>query len=599
MGKAEVPQTIEWLRGQSKSASCSHPPRARLVVRVGVTGHRPGGLATADTELLDAQVDSILACVRDTALRVAKREVYNEQPACLRVISSLAEGADRLVAQRGLRMGFELQAPLPYPREEYEKDFVSADSRQEFYDLLRQSSGVFEIDGTRQQGASAYLAAGQLLIHHCDVLIAIWDGQPAAGVGGTGQIVAEAVKLGVPVVRIDSHAPHLITYAQSQVPLQGLERTIERMLLPGDSTEEADRTGRSSKRKSREGLRELFFKEKRPCWRSPVYRFFERFVGQGSLKISWRLSKGDPLHDPAVYSHFDWATSLGVFYAELVRSAMLLTQLLAWLAVSAAVLPLFPRFEQFESRFVWCELVSILVIVVIVFMGSRFRWHERWLAYRMIAEQLRVLDYLAPLGHTLPAFRPPAHLDRSDANVNWANWHFRAIVREIGLKSDKVDAQYLTRTAAELRAVLVDQSRFHSSTAHRSHAVHRRLHIAGQTLFYLTLLACALHLWLGKGHQKHERESISSALIIFAAALPAAGAALAGILGHAEFERVSSRSLAMSHGLDSIVRRLDEDPAAKTFAGLGNIAGDAALIMTAEVQDWHVLFKGRPIELPS
>jgi hypothetical protein len=32
---------------------------------------------------------------------------------------------------------------------------------------------------------------------------------------------------------------------------------------------------------------------------------------------------------------------------------------------------------------------------------------------------------------------------------------------------------------------------------------------------------------------------------------------------------------------------------------LGNIAGDAALIMTAEVQDWHVLFKGRPIELPS
>jgi hypothetical protein len=74
---------------------------------------------------------------------------------------------------------------------------------------------------------------------------------------------------------------------------------------------------------------------------------------------------------------------------------------------------------------------------------------------------------------------------------------------------------------------------------------------------------------------------------------------LAGIVGHAEFERVGSRSLAMSHGLDSIVRRLDKDPAAKTFAGLSGIAEEAALNMTEEVQDWHILFKGRPIELPS
>jgi hypothetical protein len=54
----------------------------------------------------------------------------------------------------------------------------------------------------------------------------------------------------------------------------------------------------------------------------------------------------------------------------------------------------------------------------------------------------------------------------------------------------------------------------------------------------------------------------------------------------------------MSVGLDSIETRL-KDPAKDNFAGLSEIAEDAAHMMTAEVQDWHVLFKGRPIELPS
>ena len=54
----------------------------------------------------------------------------------------------------------------------------------------------------------------------------------------------------------------------------------------------------------------------------------------------------------------------------------------------------------------------------------------------------------------------------------------------------------------------------------------------------------------------------------------------------------------MSSGLDSLERRL-QSPATADFASLSQIAEDAAHIMTAEVQDWHVLFKGRPIELPS
>jgi hypothetical protein len=55
----------------------------------------------------------------------------------------------------------------------------------------------------------------------------------------------------------------------------------------------------------------------------------------------------------------------------------------------------------------------------------------------------------------------------------------------------------------------------------------------------------------------------------------------------------------MSLGLNEIVNKLDKESAPGTLEELSKIAEEAAHAMTDEVQDWHVLFKGRPIELPS
>ncbi|MGW4103078.1 hypothetical protein [Streptomyces sp. NPDC004976] len=45
----------------------------------------------------------------------------------------------------------------------------------------------------------AYLGAGRWIVDHCDRLIAVWDGRPARGLGGTGNVVANARRTGVPV----------------------------------------------------------------------------------------------------------------------------------------------------------------------------------------------------------------------------------------------------------------------------------------------------------------------------------------------------------------------------------------------------------------
>jgi len=47
---------------------------------------------------------------------------------------------------------------------------------------------------------ASYEAVGLYVLDHCDVLVAVLDGQGAQGQGGTGHIVAEARMRGLPLV---------------------------------------------------------------------------------------------------------------------------------------------------------------------------------------------------------------------------------------------------------------------------------------------------------------------------------------------------------------------------------------------------------------
>jgi hypothetical protein len=153
------------------------------LVAIGVTGHR----FLADLEKITAGVEA--------ALRRIERSFPHEP---LTVISPLAEGADRLIAQHVLaRPGAQLIVPLPLPRSDYMTDFGSTASREEFLHLLNQADEVIALppESNRDQ---AYAAAGRYVLEHSDVLIAVWDGKPAQGLGGTGEIVAQARARGLP-----------------------------------------------------------------------------------------------------------------------------------------------------------------------------------------------------------------------------------------------------------------------------------------------------------------------------------------------------------------------------------------------------------------
>ena len=100
-----------------------------------------------------ALVDRTLAAIAVTARKA-------NTASALVIVSSLAEGSDRIVAAAGLAVGFALQAVLPFEKAEYERDFETPMSRSEFEELLGHACDVFELDGAADERPRAYEAAG-------------------------------------------------------------------------------------------------------------------------------------------------------------------------------------------------------------------------------------------------------------------------------------------------------------------------------------------------------------------------------------------------------------------------------------------------------
>ena len=72
---------------------------------------------------LRAHIDRILAAIAATARKT-------NATSALVIVSSLAEGSDRIVAAAGLAAGYALQVILPFARAEYERDFETPMSRR-------------------------------------------------------------------------------------------------------------------------------------------------------------------------------------------------------------------------------------------------------------------------------------------------------------------------------------------------------------------------------------------------------------------------------------------------------------------------------------
>jgi hypothetical protein len=148
------------------------------VRRLGITGHQKLPARTA--RLVGAALRELL-------------EPY--EPAALVGVSCLCDGADQLFAQAIHDRGGALEVVVP--AKQY-RDSLDPASHAPYDVLIAQAQDVQTLP-FEESTEQAHLAGGQAVVDRVERLIAVWDGKPARGHGGTADVVAYARSQGVPI----------------------------------------------------------------------------------------------------------------------------------------------------------------------------------------------------------------------------------------------------------------------------------------------------------------------------------------------------------------------------------------------------------------
>jgi hypothetical protein len=623
------------------SAHRDTPPRPYPAVRVGVVSRRLATLADRGTDIarlratLHTLLDRIQTTARDTA---AEQPGIFAGPARLHVISPLADSTDQLVAGEALQLGYTLHVPLPCPVANFVAAFQTSppgsgeDPRTVFARLFQQAESVQILDDS--PGATldpaAFAAVGRTVLRHTDVLIAFWDGALAAGAGGTRGVVDQARAWQLPVVRIDPQRSGEWTFEpNTKTPArQSLEGTIQDLLRPpvaGDAPHAA-RKGRMLSplaeylaTRPSPGIGGSFALTTR--WAAGILLPLPIVtLGRATIhraRMEWRAmwKHADPalVHpvDRGIEEFYVWAEGLGNRYGTLHRDATTTPYLLAPFAVLLALLAHWGETligGHAAAAFGWTEVVVLLGIIALYQMAVTHRYHDRWIDYRSLAEELRKLAFLWPLGRPLPVIEPAGETEGEAPQVAWVGWYVRAVVRDLGLCPGTWTPEHL-RTFRDVLAnqFIGSQTDYHTRTAERFERVSTRLEQMTVWTFICALLIGLLHILIfGRDAPVEAMLShLASPIItspawqmvaifgaIMAIYLPALGAAVHGFLSQGDFRNLAHRSERMRDYLVPLAAEVSRAPL--RFEDLAVAAEKAAVVMRHEVVYWRVFVRLKP-----
>ena len=113
-------------------------------------------------------------------------------------VTMLGPGADQLFARVVLALGGTLYVVQPKVCMQYRDSFHDPVAQRGYDELYGQASHVQVLEHTTST-EGAHMDGGQAVVDRSSVLVAVWDGQPARGLGGTADVVAYARERGVPV----------------------------------------------------------------------------------------------------------------------------------------------------------------------------------------------------------------------------------------------------------------------------------------------------------------------------------------------------------------------------------------------------------------
>lgn len=540
-------------------------------VCIGVTGHRvlpdPERIGASVREVLNARIFDLF----DRPLPANRRDV----PLAFTILTPLAEGADRLVAREALKFPrSEIVVVLPLEKEDYARDFTAAESKAEFEELCQKAGRVYSLEppfpvsaGTaaaspEEERKRAYEGAGRHVVDHCDVLIAVWDGKPARGRGGTAEVVAYAREKKRPLIVISSEPPGRIVLEDGA----GLSRWAY------------DRIGLFNR-----------FPVSEQEQRAYVGRIHEDlFATPEGRKLSGRV-KDDIRKD--LLPWYVRASLIAKRSQKRYFRTGVIVYALAPLAVAAvAVGILGPAWALVAFL---AEFLFLLVIYGAILMADRRKVHKKWVETRFLAERIRSAIFLLSCGVMPAAVSLSPFVDPALRADDWIVRTFAEIMaRAAG--SGPGERGACPDGVAFIRARWIGaQIEFHAAKADKAGRLSRILEKAGRATFLAAIGASGWHLAsLLIGHRPF-LAALEKPVIFLAIVLPAVGAALGGVRTHREYSRLEKRSRSMEAALRELDRKL---AAVSDCAGFEEVLREAERLMLQEAQDWMMLMRFAKVE---
>ena len=593
------------------------PPLLPFSLNVGITGHRAASFDEAAIGPLAERLAALFAQIERSARSVLDQspECFSAAPPRFRILSPLADGTDQAGAEAALALGWDLHAILPFDRESYRLDQPGEAARTRFDRLVERSSAVLELPGDRDDDVEAYVMAGRATIAHSDILVAVWDGYPPRGRGGTGDVVAQALMSGTGVIHLcpdpdieprilwSGFDPDVLTVSDNRgvsKPSDGahVETMLEGLLLPPPDPQE------------REFIR-FFSGEHRHAYRARIeYPLLLTAVGvrriragdlaeshcQRQIDEEWASYRAGCAEAHPVNAELDlledaygWADRLASHFAQTYRSGHIFSFVLGGAAVclglSAFMAP------QNKLWFAAAEMVITFAIIMNAVIGTRRDWHRRWLDYRQLAERLRPMRSLKLLGIAAP---DPPGTRNNPVSRRWIEWYSGSMWRAIGAPSGSIDARCADRLARSIADhEVAPQVGYHQRNAVLVETLDRRLEVIANLLFGATLIVATTSL-VGILTGARYLDMFGDWFNLIEAGFPALGNAVFGIRFQADFGGDALRSMATAQTLERIDRELRGDVGLVRAADL---AEQAARVMLADLDEWRLVNQQREIEM--
>lgn len=149
---------------------------------IGITGHQNIGRAEV-VEWVRKQVERELELLRPSE-----------------GLSCLAKGADQLFAELLIDKGIPLIAIIP--SKDYESTFSNAIDLKKYKSFVRLASRIEPMNAAKAD-EGAFFTASQYLVDYSNLIIAVWNGEPAKGFGGTADVVTYAQEKNKQIVYIN------------------------------------------------------------------------------------------------------------------------------------------------------------------------------------------------------------------------------------------------------------------------------------------------------------------------------------------------------------------------------------------------------------